>query len=442
MHRAGMNVLRINMSHATAESATTAVRKARKIAPDLAVLLDTKGPEIRTGTCNAPIELTLGQQFEVKLGQGTCTNSILFITGANKAKFHVGDEILVSDGMIELKVVKTGRKTLAKVTGPGTLTSKRNANFPGAATTSTKFISNKDKEDLQLARELDVDFVAASFVRNKKDVQSLRSILKNSPIKLISKIEHRQAIDNLQEIVHSSDGIMVARGDLGLSLPIERIAVLQKSIIMRCNIASIPVITATQVIESMINSPRPTRAEATDIANAIFDGTDAIMLSGETAAGKYPVRATEMLVRIARYNEKIPLINRSKIFGKKMSGIQEFISKGAYVATSDLHVDAIVAHTIHGSTARFISRYKPQIPIFAMTPNKHTFRHLTLSYGVIPVMGMHETSSDKLLRSSAKILIKNKMLKSNSKVVVTLGSRVGVLGGTDNLRIQQLKEFI
>ncbi len=434
-----MNVARINLSHADPEKIPPLVKTLRKVAPDLAIMLDTKGPEVRTGVCKEPIKLKLNQVLEVHLGQGECTDKVLHINGAAKAKFSVGDEILLSDGMIELKVTKTGKKTFAKVTGPGILKSKRNANFPGAASLHTPFLSKKDKDDMKIARELDIDFVAASFVRNKKDIAAIRALM--GGIKLISKVENKQAIENLQDIVRNSDGVMVARGDLGLGLPIEQVPALQKSIIMRCNIEAIPVITATQVLESMTNSPRPTRAEATDIANAIFDGTDALMLSGETATGKYPVRAVEMLARISKYNEQIPLISRSKIFGKQMASTQEFIGKSAYAATKDLHADAIITHTIHGSTARFIARYKPRIPIFAMTPEENTFRELSLSYGTYPVMGTREKSSDALLKSTAKILLRKKLLKPSSRVVVTLGTKVGKKGHSDNLRVQTLQDL-
>jgi pyruvate kinase len=436
MHRAGMNVLRVNLSHADTARTTQAVKLARQVSKDIAVLLDTRGPEIRTGKCKTPITLKKGSTVELILHDGNCSEGKLYLRGAPEGtRLSVGDEILVADGTIELRIISAKDPILARVINEGVVVSRKNVSIPKSAQSRGNFLSKKDRDDLKLARELDVEFVAASFIRSKDDVLQVRRKLAGSNIMLFSKIENASAIENLKPIIECSDGLMVARGDLGLSVPLEKVPMLQKNIIMHCNHTATPVITATQMLESMIYSPRPTRAEVGDVANAIFDGTDAVMLSAETAVGRFPVRSVEMLTRIATEAERGIGLNTKKLFDRAGMSVEEFISKSAYIASFDLKADAIVTHTSTGRAPRLISRYKPRIPIIAITFNRTVHRQLSVSFGVKPLLSPLKKRSIYELRSTARLLLSRKVLSRQAKVIVTSGSVTGLAGTTNMLRI-------
>jgi pyruvate kinase len=386
---AGMNVARLNFSHGDFEEHGNRIKTIRQASQELgktvAILLDTKGPEIRTGKLEVePIELVQDEYLTLTTEEILGDQNRISITYADLPNdVQVGSTILIDDGLIGLTVVDIqGTEIKTRIVNGGTIKSKKGVNVPGVAI-SLPGITEKDTNDIIFGIEQDIDFIAASFVRKASDVQEIRALLEKhnaSHIQIISKIENQQGVDNLDEILAASDGLMVARGDLGVEIPAEDVPLAQKLMIQKCNIAGKPVITATQMLDSMQRNPRPTRAEASDVANAIFDGTDAIMLSGETAAGKYPVESVLTMSRIAEKAESA--LNHREIFMKQQiaqeTTVTEAISQSVAISALDLNAKAIISSTVTGHTARVVSKYRPKSQIIAVTTQERTMRQLAL----------------------------------------------------------------
>ncbi|GIW50122.1 MAG: hypothetical protein KatS3mg080_0733 [Anoxybacillus sp.] len=394
---AGMNVARLNFSHGSHEEHAARIRNIREASKitgkTVAILLDTKGPEIRTHNMeNGAIELKAGSEVTISMKEVLGTPEKFSITYEGLIDdIHVGSTILLDDGLIGLEVLaidKEAKEIRTKVLNGGVLKNKKGVNVPGVKV-KLPGITEKDAEDIRFGIEQGIDFIAASFVRRASDVLEIRELLEEHHalhIQIIPKIENQEGVDNIDEILEVADGLMVARGDLGVEIPAEEVPLVQKELIKKCNALGKPVITATQMLDSMQRNPRPTRAEASDVANAIFDGTDAIMLSGETAAGAYPVEAVQTMHRIALRTEQALQYRDLLSKRSKQSGTTITDAIGQSVAHTALNLDvaAIVTPTVSGHTARMISKYRPKAPIIAVTSNEGVSRKLALVWGVLP----------------------------------------------------------
>ncbi|HSW58847.1 MAG TPA: pyruvate kinase [Dehalococcoidales bacterium] len=447
--KAGMNVARINLSHGTLKEHACYIGMVRDIAEKLgkgvAVLADLPGPKYRTGEMKHNSAL-LKKDAEVTLtNRQVCGDenyiSINFPTLARDVK--AGSKILVDDGNIQLKVKEVrGEEVICTVTAGGIVTQGRGVVVPGAAV-SGPFITERMKTNLDFVVEQLPDFIALSFVTHPENILSVREILtkKEIDIPVICKIEREEAVKNFDKILSISDGIMVARGDLGVEIELQRVPMVQKDIILKCNRAGKPVITATQMLESMVNSPRPTRAEVTDVANAILDGTDAIMLSAETSIGKYPVQAVQMMRKIAEETEKhLPfeqmLLQRGQYLENKAD---ELISYNAVYSALKLKAKAVVAFTQSGTTARRVSKYRPSVPIIAITPVQETAGRLILSWGVHSFQIASPSSVDDLFAVGTNLALKLGLVKKGDLIVITGGVPIGVARSTNLLKIQKVE---
>ena len=427
--KSGLNVCRMNFSHGSHEEHKGRMDLVKKIREELgqptAILLDTKGPEIRTGQFDMPeVLLEEGQQFTITMkdvmgNKEMCTVSYKGLANDVKA----GDTILIDDGLVGLTVKEVnGDDIVCEVQNSGIVKNHKGVNVPGVKV-NLPAITEKDRSDIEFGIEQGIDFIAASFVRKVSDVLAIREILEENNathIKIISKIENQEGVDNLDEIIEVSDGIMVARGDLGVEIPTEEIPVVQKLMIKKCNEAGKPVITATQMLDSMMRNPRPTRAEVTDVANAIYDGTDAIMLSGETAAGKYPVEAVKTMATIAKRAEETMRNRRDKINNSK--NVTDAISYATCTTAMDLDARAILSSTSSGHTARMVSKFRPDCPIIATTTNEGVRRQLSLTWGVLPVMRENSTNTDQVITNSIEAAKSAKYVNENDVVVITAGA--------------------
>ncbi|WP_379164405.1 pyruvate kinase [Paenibacillus sp. sgz5001063] len=446
---AGMNVARLNFSHGDFEEHGNRIKTIRQASKELgktvAILLDTKGPEIRTGKLEVePIELVQDEYLTLTTEEILGDQNRISITYSDLPNdVQVGSTILIDDGLIGLTVVDVqGTEIKTRIVNGGTIKSKKGVNVPGVAI-SLPGITEKDTNDIIFGIEQDIDFIAASFVRKASDVLEIRALLEKhnaSHIQIISKIENQQGVDNLDEILAVSDGLMVARGDLGVEIPAEDVPLAQKLMIQKCNIAGKPVITATQMLDSMQRNPRPTRAEASDVANAIFDGTDAIMLSGETAAGKYPVESVLTMSRIAEKAESA--LNHREIFMKQQiaqeTTVTEAISQSVAISALDLNAKAIISSTVTGHTARVVSKYRPKSQIIAVTTQERTMRQLALVWGVTPVHGLEATSTDELLETALKGGKASGLVKAGDLVVITAGIPLGRSGSTNLVKVDTI----
>jgi pyruvate kinase len=446
---AGMNVARLNFSHGDFEEHGNRIKTIRQASAELnktvAILLDTKGPEIRTGKLEVePIELVQDEYLTLTTEEILGDQNRISVTYSELPNdVQVGSTILIDDGLIGLTVVDIqGTEIKTRIVNGGTIKSKKGVNVPGVAI-SLPGITEKDTNDIIFGIEQDIDFIAASFVRKASDVLEIRELLEKhnaAHIQIISKIENQQGVDNLDEILAASDGLMVARGDLGVEIPAEDVPLAQKLMIQKCNIAGKPVITATQMLDSMQRNPRPTRAEASDVANAIFDGTDAIMLSGETAAGKYPVESVLTMSRIAEKAESA--LNHREIFMKQQiaqeTTVTEAISQSVSISALDLNAKAIISSTVTGHTARVVSKYRPKSPIIAVTTQERTMRQLALVWGVTPVHGLVASSTDELLETAIKGGKDSGLVKAGDLVVITAGIPLGRSGSTNLVKVSQI----
>lgn len=445
---AGMNVARFNFSHGDHEEQHGKYDRMRKVSKELnlpiAALLDTKGPEIRLRDFEGgKAMLEAGQKFTLTTKEIMGTNEIASIT--YKELIHdisAGTTILIDDGLIEMTVEEiTDTDIICNVVNGGPVSNHKGVNVPGAEL-SMPYISESDKNDILFGVELGFDIIAASFVRNKEDVLEVRKILdeRNSKMMIISKIENMQGIKNLDEIIEVSDGIMVARGDMGVEVPLEEVPVLQKQIIKKAVAKGKQVITATQMLESMMHNPRPTRAETTDIANAIYDGTTAIMLSGESAQGQYPVEAVQTMARIAeRTEEDIDFAGRLKKREVPGDGnITTAISHATCTLAADLDVKAIICVTMSGFTASMISRFKPSCPIIGCTVKRLVWRQLNLQWGVMPLLIQEENTAEDLFHAAIDAAVDAGYIVKGDKIIITAGMPLGISGKTNQLRVVEV----
>lgn len=445
----GMDVARLNFSHGSYEKHHQIIENIRqaslKTNEPVAILQDLGGPKIRIGKIEKePILLKEGSSFiltnrEVPGDeQGV---SVPFSSLPQKVK--KGDCIFLADGTIELKVKElTLTDIICRIVRGGKLTSRKGINIPNISM-DIPSLTEKDYQDILFGIKNKVDFIGLSFTRNAKDVLRARKFLKKNgaeDISLIAKIEKKEAIDNLKEIIEASDGIMIARGDLGVEIPLENVPLVQKDIIKRCNFVGKPVITATQMLMSMVSSPRPTRAEVTDVANAILDGTDAIMLSEETAVGNYPVEAVETMNKIALRVEKA--IDYKRILSERSLSVKptnsDAISHATCQVALDLKVKAIVTFTLSGSTARMVSRYRPPVPIIAASTRDSTVRKLALSWGVYPFKSDELENTDDMIEKSRKVALATGLVKKGDKIIITAGIPFKIPGTTNLLKVETL----
>ena len=385
---AGMNVVRMNTAHATEEGIRTIVKNVRAVSPHIGIMIDTKGPEVRTTGVKEPIHYNVGDVVKI-FGRPEMESSHDIVNVSYPdiaADVKVGDDLLFDDGELDMKIIDSqGPMLVAEVQNEGVLGAHKSVNVPGEHI-DLPALTEKDRRNIELAIELDIDFIAHSFVRNAADVKAVQDILDahNSDIKIISKIENQEGVDNIDEIIDACYGIMVARGDLGIEVPQERIPGIQRVLIRKCILAKKPVIVATQMLHTMISNPRPTRAEVTDIANAIYYRTDALMLSGETAYGKYPVEAVKTMTKIAAQAEKDKLSdNDIRIpLDENSNDVTAFLAKQAVKATTKLKIRAIITDSYSGRTARNLAAFRGKYPVLAICYKEKTMRHLALSYGV------------------------------------------------------------
>jgi pyruvate kinase len=445
--RSGMDVARFNFSHADHEEHLGRLKKIEKFRKELnvpvATLLDTKGPEIRIGTFkdNKKIHLKEGQSFTLTTRNIEGDEEQVSITYPNLIyDIDPGTTILIDDGLIEMTVVEmTATDIICKVKNAGIISNKKGVNVPGIHL-SMPFISDKDREDILFGIEHNYDFIAASFVRTAEDIKDIRKMLNkhNSQTKIIAKIENLQGVENIDEIIEVADGIMIARGDMGVEMPYEELPAIQKRIIKKVYNAGKQVITATQMLDSMIKNPRPTRAETTDVANAIYDGTSAIMLSGETAAGAYPVEALKAMVRITLQTEAD--IDYKKRF-RQMDhignpDITDAISRATVTTAHDLNAKMIITVTTSGKTARMISRYRPECQIMGCSTDPTVCRQLNLAWGITPLLIAVEHDTFELFDHAIEAVEKAGYLKDGELAVLTAGVPLGTSGTTNIIKVQ------
>ncbi|MDT2816141.1 pyruvate kinase [Vagococcus carniphilus] len=444
----GMNVARLNFSHGDFEEHGARIKNIREAAKitgkTVALLLDTKGPEIRTNNMkDGLVEFTTGDVVRIAMEEVEGTKEKFSVTYAELINdVEVGSHILLDDGLIDLEVIeidKANNELVTKVLNEGVLKNKKGVNVPNVSI-NLPGITDKDAADIRFGIENDVDFIAASFVRRPSDVLEITKILEDenaTHIQIISKIENQEGIDNLDDILKVSDGLMVARGDMGVEIPTEDVPVVQKEMIKKCNALGKPVITATQMLDSMQHNPRPTRAEASDVANAIYDGTDAIMLSGETAAGDYPVEAVKTMHNIAVRTEGV-LTDRDAYALKlyKKADMTESIGQAVGHTAKNLGIQTIVAATDSGHTARMISKYRPKAHIVAVTFTDRAARGLALNWGVFPEVAEKPSNTDDMFVLATQVSKDAGFAKDGDLIVITAGAPIGEKGTTNLMKIQ------
>ena len=447
LYKAGMNVVRLNSAHLVEEGFNRVVGNTRAVSNHIALLMDTKGPEIRTTKTAQPLELKTGDRIKV-MGNpdGETTRECICLSYKNfVADMSVGGELLIDDGDLDLKVIeKHSDYLVCEVLNDATLGSRKSVNVPGVRI-SLPSLTEKDRTSILYCIKNNLDFIAHSFVRCKQDVLDIQRILDehNSPIKIIAKIENQEGIDNIDEILEVAYGIMIARGDLGIEVPQEKIPGIQRVLIRKCVEAKKPVIVATQMLHSMINNPRPTRAEVTDIANAIYYRTDALMLSGETAYGKYPVEAVATMTKIAAEAEKTKLAAndiRVPIVGNDLD-VTSFLAKQAVKASSKLHVKAIITDSFTGRTARYLAAFRGTSTVYAICYHERLTRELALSYGVWAVYQEESKSEREYYFKALNELIKSGRI-TRSDMVAYLSGSFGEGGGTSFLEINNVGKVL
>lgn len=447
---AGMNVCRLNMSHGSYEEQGARIARIKRLREEknipVAILLDTKGPEVRTKVVKGDkVTLEAGSEFVLTSREIEGDETQVSITYPKMVELvRPGTRILIDDGLLAMEVVRIvdGTDIVCSVTNGGVLGSRKGISVPGVDLQMPS-IGEKDRSDIIFGIEQGIDLIAASFVCRPSDVLTIRKLCADnggSHVQIFSKIENRMGVNNFDEILKVSDGIMVARGDLGVEVEMEEVPVLQKEFIHKCNVAAKPVITATQMLDSMIRNPRPTRAEASDVANAIIDGTDAIMLSGETAAGKYPVEAVNTMVRIASYIEShqmydnTQLLQQDALRSATMHTVANAVSYGCCQMARDLSAAAIITPSNSGTTARMVSRFHPGCPVIAPTPSEHTYNQLGLCFGVIPARMEMSADTDEMINTAVDAAEKNGYVKTGDVVIISAGVPTGVSGTTNLIK--------
>ena len=445
---AGMNVMRLNFSHGDYEEHGRRISNLREVMAETgmraAILLDTKGPEIRTIKLEGgnDVSLVAGQEFTFTTDRTVIgNNKIVAVTYEGlTSDLKAGDTVLVDDGLIAMEVKEvSGKEVKCIVKNNGDLGENKGINLPGVSV-NLPALAEKDINDLKFGCEQGIDFVAASFIRKAEDVLAVRKVLCENGgenVKIISKIENQEGLNNFDSILEVTDGVMVARGDLGVEIPVEEVPFAQKMMIEKCNEAGKPVITATQMLDSMIKNPRPTRAEANDVANAIIDGTDAVMLSGETAKGKYPVEAVKVMARIAEKTD--PLIYTNVEFENEDATITEAVAKGTVDVAEALEAKLIVVGTGTGRAAKSLRKYFPTARILALTNSQTTANQLLLSRGVLSVVAEKPESLDCFFKQAEAEAVKTGLVKSGDIIVVTCGEQVYVQGTTNTMKVIKVK---
>ena len=442
---AGVNVVRFNMSHGDYETHKARFEAVRKTAKELdkiiGILMDTKGPEIRTGLFDGKVEIEGGSRYtlttrDVMGNEGICSITYKDLPG----EISEGQRVLIDDGKIEMKVVKVvDTEIICDVINGGTISSNKGINCPGLHL-MMPYVSERDKADLRFGKEMGFDFIAASFARSAQDINILReelNLIGWNDVRIIAKIENAEGVRNIDEIIEAADGVMVARGDMGVEIDLEEIPILQKMIIKKTVSAGKQVITATQMLESMVKNPRPTRAETTDVANAIYDGTSAIMLSGETAAGSWPVEAVRTMAAIAERTEKdIDYDGRFFKIVKHYGDITAAISHSTVLTANDLGAKAIVTVTKKGFTARMLSRFRPMCPIIGCSPDEKVCHQMSMSWGVYPALAEEVETTDELFCVAVDAALESGFVESGDKIVITAGVPIGKSGTTNLIKVE------
>ena len=448
---AGMNVARLNFSHNTVEDHLRRLNMIKKMREELqipvAILLDTKGPEYRVGLFkNDKATIKEGNEFIFT------TDDVMgdeHIASVNYKSLHndlnVGDVILVNNGLLEFKVTKIeGNNIYTTIVTGGDISNRKSMSFPNKVLKQI-YLSEQDKKDIKFGLEHDVDYIACSFVSQKQDLVDVKNYIESlgydtiKDVTLIAKIENRAGIDNIEEICEVCDGIMIGRGDMGVEIPFDQLPAIQKELITKCRLIGKRVITATEMLESMINNPRPTRAEISDVANAVYDGSSAVMLSGETAAGKYPVKTIKTMSKICVTTENsIDYATKYQNNEFQINNTMDAISHSVCQMAIDINAKAIVVCSISGTTARMVSRFRPPVDIIGMSVNEKTWRTLSLSWGIVPMIcDVHPVMEDLFI--TAKQLAKEKLnLQPGDKIIITGSNTMGKVGSTNNIRIETI----
>ena len=448
----GVNVCRLNFSHGNHEEHKKRIDTIKELRKELdipvGIMLDTKGPEIRLGDFKGEVDLKLGDTYILTPDS--------YIGDENKAEIsykdlykdvNVGDKILIDDGLVELEVTRIdGKDIVAEAKNYGKISSHKGVNIP-SANLNLPILSDSDIDDLLFGVKEDIDFIAVSFVRSVDDVLAIRKVLEDAgdfTTKIISKIESKKAVEVIDDIIDVSDGIMVARGDLGVEIETERVPMVQKEIIGKCNDKGKVVITATQMLDSMIRNPRPTRAETNDVANAVLDGSSAVMLSGETASGKYPIESVNTMGKILEYTEMS--INHDDFFKFRVKNMESTmtnaIGKSACEIAEELGASAIITATTSGNTSRSISKFRPKMPIIASTPFEKIKNQLSLEWGVTPIKVENHKDTDTILETSIESSLNKKLVETGDTVVLTAGVPVGTTGSTNLLKVETVSKVI
>ena len=448
LFNAGMNVVRMNTAHATPDGIRSIIRNTRAVSPHIGILIDTKGPEVRTTDVESPIEYKTGDVVRIfGRPEMNTTHDIINVSFSDFAKdVKVGDIILFDDGAIGMKVMGIeGPAVYVEVQNDGVLGAHKSVNVPGEHI-DLPALTEKDKRNINLAIEEDIDFIAHSFVRSADDVHAVQKILdeRHSDIKIISKIENQEGVDNIDEIINASYGIMVARGDLGIEVPVEKIPGIQRMIIRKCVERHKPVIVATQMLHTMITNPRPTRAEVTDIANAIYSNTDALMLSGETASGKYPLEAVKTMAAVAEQaeNDRNSFDAMYNVPLNEHCSQREFLSHSAIESTRLLGIEGIITASKSGYTARCLATYRGPKPILAICYNDKLQRWLNLSYGVIAVRQKEKASSGEIFNAALRMLRQKGYVTNEDKVAYLSGALDSLGDGTTLLELIKVGDRI
>jgi len=444
MVKSGLNIARLNFSHRTKKDAKTTYQNLRKVVPHIGIMMDTQGPEVRLGRIKEGTDLLRGSEVELVSDDVLGDEKKLPVDYPGLFGYLKKDDtILMSDGSLELRVEKVGSSVKCRVIYGGKISSKKSVNIPGkdiGLFAPTK----KDLENIKFGASMGFDFVAASFVKSANDIKKIRTVLKNekSSMQIIAKIEHVKAVENLDEILEASDAVMIARGDLGVEVPASDVPLLQKTIIRKCLEQEKPVIVATQMLMSMTEHPRATRAEVSDVANAVEDGADAVMLSEETAVGKYPVKSVQFMAETIQKMETYLLGRLPEALKSSKNEIADIIAKNVWQAAKDSSAKFIIAHTSSGYTARKIAKFRPDIDILAFTDKEIVERQMNLIWGVRPFLARFYKHVDDMLCGSAEFLYKKGLVNEKDIVILSAGEPVSVSGSTNMMEIRRVKSLL
>ncbi|MFR2024701.1 MAG: pyruvate kinase [Odoribacter splanchnicus] len=442
LYEAGMNVVRLNTAHQTLDEAMKVVRNVRAVSDQIALLIDTKGPEVRTCDIVVPVRVGKGEIIFMTGDRTLVAEKLIHVSYEHFVRdVQIGDKILVDDGDVELIVRDKKENCLElEASNPGEIKDKKSINVPGV-NMHLESLSDKDRKFIQFAMDNKLDFIAHSFVRNKQDVMEIQQILdeQHSNIKIIAKIENQEGVNHIDEILDHVYGVMVARGDLAIEIDAEKIPLIQRYIVNKCIESKKPVIIATQMLHTMIDHPRPTRAEVSDIANAVFSGTDAIMLSGETAYGDYPLEAVKVMSRVAEANESIlpPDANRNLV--RINNEITAALARVAVRMTTMFPIKAIVVDTNSGRTARYLSAFRGGLPVYARCYDEHVMRELALSFGVRPYFSVKPHSRDEFMRDIPQVLLQNGYQPEDQ--ILVIGGSFGHVRGASFLEVCKISDI-